>query len=80
MIGTNPCTLAYWLGQVGDMTSTVQNVAYNAPDRSPASYNALNGGAATLGAFLQEARRQSSAHWRARYTGTCVAGYVRRGF
>jgi hypothetical protein len=79
-IGFVPHTLAYWFSQVGDPTSTVEQVAYVDPLRSPASYNALIGGGASLGEFLASARQQSAMHWRPELLAVCVDRYIRSGF
>ena len=55
-------------------------MAYDDPTRSPASYNATVGGAATLDDFLGAEREQSSAHWRPEMMAVVVARYLRQGF
>jgi hypothetical protein len=79
-IGAVPRTIAFWKVQVGDSTSAVQPAVYPDPDRSVASYHARIGGAASLEAFLEEAREQSWSRWRTRYTAAIVNRYLRRGF
>ena len=79
-VGTTMYALSYWKTLVGDPTSSAQQVEYADPDRSPASYNALLGGTATLGAFLAQARLQSAADWKPEYTAVHVNAYLRAGF
>ncbi len=75
-----PHPIDYWFSLVGDATSVAQQVTYPDPTRSPASYNALQGGTFSLDAFLSEARKQSFANWRPAYTAAQVNRYIRRGF
>jgi hypothetical protein len=53
---------------------------YQDPTRSVETYNASIGGSPNLSAFLIEARKQSKATWRTRYTATAVNNYIRPGF
>jgi hypothetical protein len=50
------------------------------PERSVASYNAAQGGGATLEAFLDEARLQGRGRWSERYLARAVDDYIRDGF
>jgi len=73
-------TIDYWMTDVGDTTSQDTLVNYANPGGSVASYNALIGGAASLTAFLTEARKQSKSFWRPQYQAACVNRYIRAGF
>ena len=79
-IGPNYYSLNYWQAQVGDVTTLGQMVEYADPTRSPASYNALLGGTASLSAFMAQARLQSSTNWKPEYTAVHVNEYLRGGF
>ncbi len=48
--------------------------------RTVASYHASIGGEASVGAFLNEARRQAKGNWRPKYTGGAVVQYMKAGF
>ena len=78
--GLTDHTIDYWMADVGDTTSQDQLVSYTNPGGSVASYNALIGGAASLAAFLAEARKQSKSYWRPEYQAACVNRYIRHGF
>lgn len=60
--------------------NVIDGVGYPAPTRSVATYNALQGGTATLAAFLTECRLQSKDNWRPAYTARAVNDYIRAGF
>jgi len=75
-----PRSLDYWMAQVGDTTSVVERVTYDEPERSLESYNVLIGGPYSYEAFLAEARRQSSTHWRLVYMASQANRYIRAGF
>ncbi|MHC5210633.1 MAG: hypothetical protein ACYTG2_07940 [Planctomycetota bacterium] len=79
-IGASSQPLATWMGLVGDVTSTDQQVLYDDADRSVESYNATLGGTPDLDAFMAEARSQSIANWHAEYTAVQVNAYIRDGF
>ncbi|TAJ23875.1 MAG: right-handed parallel beta-helix repeat-containing protein [Planctomycetota bacterium] len=79
-LGTTPAPIGVWMAQVGDSSSVVQQAAYKDPTRSPASYNATLGGAASLDAFLAAARQQSFTSWNPSYLAAAVDHYVRIGF
>jgi hypothetical protein len=79
-IATTPHTIGYWFSQVSDGTSAAMQMAYSDPTRSPASYNATVGGAATLADFLSAEREQSATNWRPEMLAAVVARYVRQGF
>jgi hypothetical protein len=79
-IGSTLYALNYWKSLVGDATTVAEQVEYVDPTRSPASYNALLGGAASLGAFLAQARLQSSTNWKPEYTAVHANEYLRAGF
>ncbi|HTF88644.1 MAG TPA: hypothetical protein VK843_09560 [Planctomycetota bacterium] len=80
MIGSVAHPLSYWFGQIGDTTSTIQQVGYAQPNRSAATYNGVLGGPSTLDAFLQQARQQASRNWRPEYSAVSLARYMRAGF
>ena len=80
LIGSTPHSVPYWMSQVGDTTSTQQQIAYVDPGRSAASYNASQGGIASHAAFMVQARQQSFAYWRPQYMAVSVDRYVRSGF
>jgi hypothetical protein len=79
-IGSTLYALTYWQSLVGDVTTLGQQVEYVDPSRSPASYNALLGGTASLSAFMAQARQQSSTNWKPEYTAVHVNEYLRGGF
>jgi hypothetical protein len=80
LVGQSAYPLSTWMGLVGDVTSSDQQVSYVDPDRSVAAYNALVGGTPDLSGFLAEARAQSVANWHAEYTAAQVIDYIRAGF
>ena len=75
----------YWdaIGANWPITGSNRNsedLTFPDPTRSVGSYNAIQGGAATYDAFIQEARLQSRDNWRPEYTATAVNRYLREGF
>jgi autotransporter passenger strand-loop-strand repeat protein len=66
----------------GDVTSpnAVNLTGYVNPNLSVASYNASQGGAASLAAFMAAADSQSMSGWNNAYTATAVDSYVQAGF
>jgi len=79
-VGSSTKSLSQWKSMVGDPSSAAQQMLYLDPNRSPASYNALLGGPATLAGFLASARQQSSVDWKPEYTAVHVDSYLRGGF
>jgi len=65
---------------INDTTSTFGPISYPDQNRTIGSYHASIGGAATLDAFMAEARLQSKTNWRVQYTADAVNDYVRAGF
>jgi hypothetical protein len=72
-------TLAQWQSTV-EPTASTPSISYPDPQRSPASYNATKGGAATPEAFMNEARQLSSRFYRTAYTAAAVNDYMKAGF
>lgn len=64
---------------VANKNSTGQKITYKDPTRSIASYNALLGGTASIGAFMVEARKQSAYNWLGAYTIVPIIRYIRAG-
>lgn len=79
-IGEGSTSLESWRGRVGDTTSEAKRVEFPDPERTIASYQASIGGAASLEAFLAEARKQARENWREAYTAAAVNRYIRAGF
>jgi hypothetical protein len=76
-------TLAQWQAQVEPTaisSMTGGPITYPDPTRSPASYNATKGGAATTDDFMSEARKLSSRFYRTAYTAAAVNDYMKAGF
>lgn len=71
---------ALWARAVGETSSTASQAEFADPKRGVASYYASIGGAASVAAFLAEARKQSRENWRTEYTAAPVIKYVREGF
>jgi hypothetical protein len=73
-------SLAAWKPLVHDSTSVEQPAAFPDPNRTIETYHASIGGAASLDAFMLEARLQSKSYWRTQYTAQAVNDYIRAGF
>jgi hypothetical protein len=71
---------AGWQAAVGDPGAQQKQLTYPEPDRSIESYAASLGTAATLEAFIAEAKKQSKQNWRPAYTAQAVNAYIRAGF
>ena len=69
-----------WLNEANDTGSMVEHLSYADPDRTVESYHASLGRIATLEAFIEQAKKQSSFNWRPEYTAGLVNSYVRKGF
>jgi len=76
----NGVDFAGWQAAVGDPGAQLQKLGYPDPDRSIESYAASLGFAATLDAFIAEAKQQSKQSWRPELTAAAVNAYVRAGF
>ncbi len=69
-----------WVAQTSDTGSQAQRLSYPDPNRTVETYQTSLGQAATLDAFLQEAKQQSKFNWRTEYTAGAVNAYIKRGF
>ncbi|MFT3771126.1 MAG: right-handed parallel beta-helix repeat-containing protein [Minicystis sp.] len=69
-----------WIGAVGETGASSTTIHYKAPDRTLGDYHASLGKAATLDAYLAEARKQARGHYRYAYTAKAAAEYIRDGF
>jgi hypothetical protein len=58
----------------------INAAGYPDPNRSVGSYNLTLGGAATLDAFLVQARLQSKENWNPQLMAKAVNNYIRAGF
>src|SRR6185503_500122 len=76
-IGSTSYSLAGWVTATGETGAQSSQVSFPEPSRTMASYNAAQGGTASLEAFLAEARMQSKSYWRAEYTAPAANDYVR---
>jgi hypothetical protein len=79
-IGPQAHTLQYWMTEVGDTTSKVEEVHYVDPDRSPATYSDFTGEVASESVFLDRIREQSRMNWRPEFLAGSVNRYLRAGF
>jgi hypothetical protein len=68
-----------WTAAV-EPTATALQRDYVDPTRTAASYNAAQGGPATVAGFIEKARLQSKLNWNGAYTASPVINYVRGGF
>jgi hypothetical protein len=73
-------SLEDWRQRVRDTTSSAKRASFPDASRTIATYHASIGGAASLEAFMLEARKQSKANWRPQYTARAVGDYIRAGF
>ncbi len=71
-------SLPAWKDAVGDTSSASLEVAYASKNVSVAAYHRSLGRAASLDAFMHEARKQSHDHWQPEYTAAAVNEYVRK--
>lgn len=69
-----------WASVSGETGATFTAAQFSAPNRTIATYHSSVGGAASIDAFMAEARKQSRANWRSAYTAKAVNDYVRAGF
>ncbi len=67
--------VVYQWGSYPDSSGVFPN-----PERSVETYMETLGETPTLEAFLAEARQQSRANWRRKYTAKAVNDYIREGF
>ncbi len=79
-VGGERRSLDWWLSQGKDLGSAEETVSFVDPERSLASWNALQGGESEHAAFMHEARKQARANWREAFTAKAVVEYVRAGF
>lgn len=79
-IGGSNVNFTTWRTQIGDTTSTLEEISYPDPDRNLGTYHTSLGKTGTFDAFIAEARRQSRFNWRESYTADAVNDYIRAGF
>jgi len=79
-VNGNAVDFTAWQAAVGDPGAQVQKLGYSEPNRSVESYAGTLGFAATLDAFIVEAKQQSKQSWRPELTAAAVNSYVRAGF
>jgi len=73
-------SLREWIGAARPGGDRIEKVEFVDPSRNVATYHRSLGKEATLGAFLQEAYKQSRHNWREAYTARAVIQYIREGF
>jgi len=76
----SPRSFSQWQQGARDTTSVAQRAVFPDPSRTIGSYHASLGKAASLDAFMLEARKQSRSNWRPEYTAKAVNDYIRAGF
>ena len=69
-----------WQAQVGAPGSKVAQASYPDAGRNVESYMTSQGKAATLDAFIAEAKKQSKQAWSNAFTADAVNSYVRAGY
>ncbi len=69
-----------WVTFSGETGSAWATVSYPDPNRTIATYMTGQGGAASLDAFMTQAKLQSKSTWRSAYTSAAVGAYIRGGF
>lgn len=73
-------SVSTWRPRADEPSAEQRQVAFRDSSRTIGSYNALQGGPATLEGYLAEARKQSRGRWRSAYTGRNLSRYLREGF
>ncbi|MBZ0172609.1 MAG: right-handed parallel beta-helix repeat-containing protein, partial [Phycisphaerales bacterium] len=69
-----------WVDVANEQDASVDTTSFPDPTRDLASYHGSLGLEPTLGAFMNEARKQRRGNWREAYTARAAGCWIREGF